>query len=416
MNGLGFKLYLFFTISWHLHLASRIPLLGSLRIDLLLAMILIVMVFIIRFGKQRTEKNQIEGILKVLIIYVLVTFPISEWPGTVIKVGLPAFIKASVFYYFTVTFVDSEKRLKIFLLVYIACQALRVIEPLYLHIAHGYWGSAASMLGGLEFMYRLAGAPHDNVNPNGLAAVIFSIVPYIYFYTALSWKHKILALLLLPPMIYALVLTGSRSGIICFGIAVLGIIYKSKRKALLIPLVVVGSIFVFLNLSPDQQDRYLSILKPETKHGMTVHDRVTGLEDNFVLFMKRPVFGFGLGTAQEANYNYGTSALLPHNLYMDVGIQLGIIGVVIFIYFMKTIVTNFWTSYKIIRKKLDERTFLYQTCEAIQIILLVEVIFSFASYGLLIPSWYLLAGLSVSLTALSRNQLGNASVKGDGQL
>ena len=345
----------------------------------------------------------------------MVTFPISEWPGTVIKVGLPAFIKASVFYYFTVTFVDSEKRLKIFLLVYIACQTFRVLEPLYLHLTQGYWGSGASMLGGLEFMYRLAGAPHDNVNPNGLAAVIFSIVPYFYFYAALSWKHKVLAILILPAIIYAMVLTGSRSGIICLGIAVAGIIYKSKRKALLVPLVVAASIFVFLNLSPDQQDRYLSLLKSDTKHGMTVHDRVTGLEDNFALFMKRPVFGFGLGTAQEANYNYGTSALLPHNLYMDIGIQLGIIGIVVFVYFMKTIIVNFWTSYKIMRTMLDERNFLYKTCEALQIILLAEVVFSFASYGLLIPSWYLLAGLSVSLTDLSRNQLGNKSAKGDGQ-
>jgi len=66
MNGLGFKLYLFFTISWHLHLASRIPFLGSLRIDLLLALILIVMTLIIRYGKEKKENKEIEGILTLL--------------------------------------------------------------------------------------------------------------------------------------------------------------------------------------------------------------------------------------------------------------------------------------------------------------------------------------------------------------
>lgn len=401
MNELGFKLYLVFTASWYLHLASRIPLLGHVHIDLLLAFLLIILTFISRADSARMKNSEIDKILKILIIYAFITFPISEWPGTVIKAGFPDFIKSIVFYYFTVSFVTSERKLKILLFLYLACQTFRVLEPLYLHITQGYWGSAASMLEGAEYMMRLAGAPADGVNSNGLAVVIFSIIPFLYFYSVLSWKNKAALIILLPPLLYAMALTGSRSGLIGLGVALMGIVYKSSRKVIIIPLIVLGAIFLFVNLSPDQQDRYLSLINPDTKHGSTVHTRITGIKDNFELFIKRPVFGFGLGTAQEANYNYGTSVQPPHNLYLDVGIQLGLVGVIIFIFFMKAIVMNFMSSYKLMKQGLKEHLFLIRTIEALQILIVVEIVFSFASYGLLIPSWYFLAGLSSVLLRLA---------------
>ena len=401
MNELGYKLYLLFTVSWFLHLAARIPVLGAIRFDLLLAALLIVLAYVSRSTAGQDRRNEIERLLLILIVYAFMTFPISRWPGTVIKSGFPMLIKAVVFYYFTVAFITSEKRLKAFLFVYIACQTIRVLEPLYLHVTQGYWGSVASMMGGTEFMMRLSGAPSDTVNPNGLAAVIFSVIPFLYFYSSLSWKHKLAAFVLIPPQIYAMVLTGSRSGLIGLIIILAGIVYKSSRKALLVPLMVVAAVVVFLGLSPDQQDRYLSIVKSDTKHGETAHERVTGIEDNLKLFMKRPIFGFGLGTGQEANYNYGFADLPPHNLFMDVGIQLGIFGIIIFFLFVKAIVTNFFSSYRIIKQRLKEKTFLLKTTEALQILIVVEIIFSFGSYGLLIPSWYFLAGLSIVLISLS---------------
>lgn len=404
MRDIGFKLYLLFTASWYLHLASRIPVLGTLRIDLLLALLLLAMAFIGRAGWGQRGSSDIEKILKVLIIYAIATFPLAKWPGTVLKIGLPAFIKAFVFYYFTVSFIDSERKLKILMFVYLACQTFRVLEPLYLHITEGYWGSAASMLGGAEFMMRLSGAPADVVNPNGLASIIFSIFPFLYFYAPLSWKNRVVFALLTPPLLYAMVLTGSRSGIIGLGVALIGIVYKSNKKAILIPAIAMCAVVIFLNLSPDQQDRYLSIVKSDTKHGSTAHGRITGIEDNFRLFMKRPVFGFGLGTAEEANYHYGTSNQPPHNLYMEIGIQLGLFGIILFVLFMKSTMENIVLVHNLAMLNFDNNTFLVKTINAVQILFIIEVIFSLSSYGLFVPSWYFLGGLSAVLISFVQDK------------
>jgi putative inorganic carbon (hco3(-)) transporter len=404
MSEIGFKIYLLFTMSWFLHLTQRIAFLGAMRFDLLLALLLIIIAFLNRPVTGKSEHTEIDRILSILMIYVFLTIPLAEWPGTVIKSGFPEFIKAVVFYYFTVSFITSERKLKIYLIVYLACQTFRVLEPLYLHITEGYWGSQAS-LNSWEFMMRLSGSPHDVMNPNGLASVIVSIIPFLYFYSASSWVNKLILILLLPALLYAFVLTGSRSGFIVLGIVVASIIYRSKRKAVLIPLVVISTAFIFLNMSADLQDRYLSIFSSNTKNASTAQQRVTGIEDNFQLFLHKPIFGFGLGTSEEANYNYGTSVQPPHNLYMDVGVQLGLIGMIIFILFMKSIVTIFISSYNLIIHNIQESSFLLNTAKAVQIIIIVEIVFSFASYGLLIPSWYLLAGLTIVLVRLASQKV-----------
>lgn len=146
---------------------------------------MIIFALIIQKEEKGFEKNETNKYLTILIIYAILTIPFVQWPGSVIKYGIEGFIKAVVFYYFTVTFVNSEKKLKLLVFVFIACQTFRIVKPLYLHVAEGYWGSAASMAG-WERLDRLSGAPHDIVNPNGLAFIIVSVIPFYYFLTQVS--------------------------------------------------------------------------------------------------------------------------------------------------------------------------------------------------------------------------------------
>ena len=141
MEEIGFKLYLLFMVSWFIHLASRIPFLGAIRFDLILAglLLLITFVLITQKGGKDFATNDTEKYLTILILYVIFTIPFVRWPGSVIQYGIEGFIKEIVFYYFTVTFVNSEKKLNLLVFVFIACQSFRVVEPLYLHVTEGYW-------------------------------------------------------------------------------------------------------------------------------------------------------------------------------------------------------------------------------------------------------------------------------------
>ena len=296
MEELGFKLYLLFMVSWFVHLTSRIPILGAIRFDLLLAGVLFLIIFALIIQKEEKgfEKNETNKYLTILIIYAILTIPFVQWPGSVIKYGIEGFIKAVVFYYFTVTFVNSEKKLKLLVFVFIACQTFRIVKPLYLHVAEGYWGSAASMAG-WERLDRLSGAPHDIVNPNGLAFIIVSVIPFYYFLSSISWKTKALCLIALPILIYALILTASRSGMLALFMILLGIFVKSKKKLLFSVFVLIAAFVVIAHLGQDQLDRYASIYDDSTANAATVQTGITGTWDAFRVALRRPIFGSWLG-------------------------------------------------------------------------------------------------------------------------
>jgi len=62
------------------------------------------------------------------VAYILISIPFVEWPGSVIRRGLENFGKAVVFYFFVIKTVDSERKLKILVVAFLACQSFRVLN------------------------------------------------------------------------------------------------------------------------------------------------------------------------------------------------------------------------------------------------------------------------------------------------
>jgi len=396
---LGFRLYLLFVVSWFLHLGTRIPVLGFIRFDLLLVIVVAALAFMAK-ASEHQKRTEIDKWLRVLVIYSVVTIPFVEWPGSVIRLGIEGLVKGIVFYYFTVAFVDSEARLKRFLLVFIGCQLFRVMEPLYLHVTEGYWGSVTSQAN-WEFLNRLSGAPLDVVNPNGLAFIICTVLPFLWFAARSSWISLLTLVVFAPLCIYALALTSSRTGFLGLMIIILGILAKSKRRIIL----ALGCVFItalaFPLLSGDQQDRYLSTFGEGPKNAGSAEGRMTGVIETFDVALRRPLFGHGLGTSREANANFGGKDQPAHNLYAEAAMELGFIGMIIFICLIGSTFSAF-RQCKRACASMKSQTFLSRTGDAVEVWFLLNVVFSFASYGVTSYEWYLLGGLAVVLTRLTR--------------
>lgn len=415
MTNTGLNVYLLFGTSWFLHLGARIPVLGIVRFDLLLVCLMIFLATS-RESSNKNPRTQTDSLLRVLIAYSILTIPFVEWPGSVIKSGLPNLIKAIVFYYFTIAFIKTEKDLKQFLLVFLACQSFRILEPLYLHITQDYWGSVAHMAD-WSSLDRLSGAPHDVVNPNGLAFIICTVLPFLYCMAGISWRYKLACIVLIPVCLYTLSLTGSRSGIIGLVAIVVGILIKSKNRVLLVAACVAIVVIGFPLMPADMQDRYLSIVGKGEKNAATAEERTKGLEAQFLVALRKPLFGHGLGTSHEANTHfsggpYAGKDLPAHNLYMEIAQELGFTGLIIFLLLMKSIYSGFAQGRRLSRQ---QRTgaFLPRAIDAMQVWLIMNFVFSFASYGLSSYEWYLFGGFSVVLQRLARNnpvdQTGNAA-------
>lgn len=394
----AFALFLLYIISFFLRLPARISVLGALRLDLLLVVCIFALIIGAKLQNQKEQK--IAKYLKIMFVYAIISLPFVVWPGSVISRGIPEFIKAVIFFFFTYSLVLNEHRLKIVVYTFLLANTYRIIEPLYLNITQDYWGSRTSF--GWGSVNRLSGSPYDVVNANGLAFLIATVLPfYHYLFGSRNIFRKLVYWSLLPVLLYTMSLTLSRSGLLAVAI-IYGVIFlKSKRKLILSIAGIFSVIVFFSSLNPVQQDRYLSIFSEDTKSSKTAEGRMTGLIEDLKVGMNKPIFGHGLGTSREANWNIAGRDQISHNLWLQIFQELGIVGLIIFILYAKEIYTGFLVTNRSVNNDSNASPFLKRCLPAMQVWLAMNFLFSFASYGLSSYEWYLFGGFSAVLTRLS---------------
>lgn len=404
VNNLTFYIFVFYMISFLLHFGERIPIYGRLRLDLLIVLILSLLL-LSQLNKITDRFNDKSNkYLFIYILYIILSLPFVEWPGSVIN-NFNLFVKASVFFYFPILVLDTSERIKLLIKVYLFCELFRVIEPLFLNIFFGYWGSSTHFGGG-EFVNRLSGAPSDIINPNGLAFVIATVYIYIHiFWTSSGYLLKILYALVVPLIIYALILTLSRTGLVSMGVIFCFIFLYSKYKKLLIVLFIAGFLATWSNLTVFQKDRYLSLIGSKDASSSQIESargRINGLISNLHVIESNPFVGFGLGTSKEASYNYAGSAKIAHIFIIEIIMDTGIIGCLIYIFFLKSIRDQIKNAKIKIRElenngraHSDEIIYFKKLCHILHISFWMYLISSLAQDGLLGYHWYFLAGMVV---------------------
>jgi O-antigen ligase len=392
---MAFALYLLFIVSYFLHLTARIPALGAIRFDLILTA-LVFGAIILRPPRRRKQPDygHIRVILAIVGTYVILSLPLVRWPGSVLTHGIPNFIKAVVFFYYTVALVDTPRKLRGFITIFILCLLVRALEPYIMHLTMGYWGDVTTMAEG-EYLPRLAGSPYDKVNGNGLAFVIVSVLPFLHYLSAASMKYRILYWILLPMLLHALILSASRTGLLALGAIVFGVFTKSRHKLLIILVSLVALVAAIASMDQLQRERFESLWRSDVRGARTASGRMEGVWRDFKVGMQRPIFGHGLGTSLETNANMSENAMPAHNLYVEVFQELGAFGVVLIIAFIIAIYVNFRDARRALRRSPEPDPYLIRLVDAMQTWLLMNTLFSFASYGLSSYEWYLFAGLSV---------------------
>lgn len=407
---ISYIFYLLFTISYFLHLTSRAPELGLIHFDFILMGI--TLLFAMLEGNASLNVNlKTTKLLLILIAFIIFTLPFVQWPGSVIRNGLENYSKVIFFYFFTVFIINTRGRLKVFITVFLLCQMFRILEPSYLHITAGYWGDVAyaNTAGGFQQkLARLSGAPHDVVNPNQLAWVIVSIIPFLYY---LAWQRsgavlKLVAVSLLPVLIYALFLTGSRSGLLSLLVVLLAMALKGGGKfrtiltvsIIFIPLIIITA----ERLSPELKERYVSLYDENVAGHDTAMGRVVGLKKDFSTVLNRPIFGHGLGTSKEVSANLMSGrAMIAHNLYIETLQELGAAGFIIFILFIRAVILNLMQARKILLQGRQEDPFLTGLIHAVEVWIIMDLFYSLSCFGLSSWEWYFFGGISAICVRLA---------------
>jgi putative inorganic carbon (hco3(-)) transporter len=400
-RNVAFALFCAFIISYFGRLARRVPLLGMLHLDFVLAALaLVAMVFAARKPTPNQSAPWTDPVAKrlwILLGYIVVTIPFVEWPGSVLH-NLENYLKSVCFFFLVVATVDTTRKLGILLAVYVATQVWRVMEPLYLHVTSGYWGDITS-LGNWEYMDRLSGSPYDIINPNGLAFVVIMTLPMLQFLVRPdSMVRRLVWTVLALAMCYALVLSASRSGFLALVFLCLFAIWRSKHRAAWFTVAVAGAVVAVALMTNLQRERYISIFSHSAPGAATAEHRISGVIGDFEVSLRRPLFGHGIGTSQEANAHFRDAYMLSHDLYTETAEELGYVGLVLVLALLWSFLRACWTAQQVVSATpiSDERLrFLHDVARSLVTVVAVDLFFSFAAYGLNEPYWYFIGGLSV---------------------
>ncbi len=399
-------LFLYFICDFFLRFSVRLPGYGVIRPTLLAVASISLLLFLQRDKLKDRFNDPIFRIIFVLLSYIVVSLPFVEWPGSVLRLNIDTFIRSVVFLFFTALIVDTEKRLVWFVSVFVFCQVFRVLEPLFLNITQGYWGSATHLSGG-DFANRLAGAPADVINPNELGFVIATVIPFLhYLLFPRGWLCKLLYLLIMPALLYALILTMSRGGFIALLVVAFMVFKESRYKFRLAALAVVVVVAAFNVMTPIQKDRYLSLIDRDTAGGASAEGRLRGMVREFELGLTRPIVGHGLGTTPEAKTHKLGSRQASHNLYAELLIELGVIGFVIFLIFLARSAKQLLIMRESIGKIKDDRLIFYQRLNKVMVCLFwMYAVYSINYWGLSQYYWYLFGGMTIALTRLASSAI-----------
>lgn len=186
--------------------------------------------------------------------------------------------------------------------------------------------------------------------------------------------------------------------------------HSLKEKGMIVFFILCAGVVSWANMSALQKDRYLSLTFSEDSYSTgTARGRIDGWMANFRTALSRPIVGHGLGTSQEATYHTrGGKAKIAHILYMEVLIEIGIVGFFFYFAFIKSI----YNVLKNIRIKMekysaemntqfpeDEDDLAYDKnlLTALAACFWMYIVFSFAQYGMSQYHWYFLAGMVVIL-------------------
>jgi putative inorganic carbon (hco3(-)) transporter len=261
-----------------------------------------------------------------LVALALVTAPFSIWPGMTLlffTVQLPV-MAAAVIVCCKISYTWDVLR-GIMRILVVAAVALALAAILAFH-------------GGR------AGAS-DSYDPNDLAYVLVSTLPLALAFalTARTKAKRLINAAVCAVLLFALLLTSSRGGL--FGLVVMLAVMVliplrrpqggKSRNRIVLPVVglVCASMLVWSCLPAETRERFSSVLQLGSDYNMdtTNKDSRSAIwERGFTAAVRRPV-GYGVDTFQMVDVRMGGKFRAPHNSYLEVLVELGFLGVLLFI-------------------------------------------------------------------------------------
>jgi putative inorganic carbon (hco3(-)) transporter len=338
-----FKIFLL----WSFFLLGRPQDLLTFLVPFRPALVLTVLTtFALLFSNQGRKLTNILSMpeTKIYLLYffiMIIGIPFAYHRRVAFESIFLGYLSNILFFLAFVTLVDSLKKLKT--LLFVICLSV---------FLYSFFGLiTGSFSGGRFFIYG------GILDPNDIAYVLISMFPLclIFIYFDERWFKKLFSIITVLLAITLVLLTGSRGGFLALGTVFLVMFLTKisglgKTQKFLIFLILAG--FYFLLEDKINLERYLSIFEIEEDYNISSESgRLQVWEYSIQLILNNPITGVGVECFPMAvGYLREALGLIPrwqftHNSFLQVAVEVGLIGFIIFtIIILRTLSTFLHTS------------------------------------------------------------------------
>jgi O-antigen ligase len=421
-NDTGRFLYyglLGYTLLFFSQLASRLPFLAAFRPEFVLgALMMAVCTMHLVSGKVDLKENRLNQASILFFAVLLLTVPFA-----LVKTrAYDAFFR--IFKFFTIYLMiicalNSEKKLRGFVYLYVALICLIFVQPFLLSLQ------------GKGFIYnnhmmRLAGVTGYFAHPNMLGIVTSSNLPFLYFLMVRSQSKltRVVFFCLLGIAFRVIMLTQSRTGMVGAAAFLLFLWLKSRKKAAMAIVLVACMGITWVFMPPNVKNRFLSLggaFKVMTEGRSAISSEEEGrllgsmasrwelMKYAFAAFLDNPIIGVGVNNFSSYSGRRWGTWMPPHNTYLQVMAETGIVGTIALLLVIFYTFSNF-KEFKIQISRVDSDTrFLRMVSDATAGYYFVFLIVSIFGIELFSNSWWIAGGMSVVLLRIANNRVPIAS-------
>jgi O-antigen ligase len=256
-----------------------------------------------------------------ILIFALLTTPLSVWPGGSLNFIVEGYAKNIVFVYFLAQGARNERSSRLIISALIAGCALIVIS-----ILTGF-GPEIS-LDAREERINVGGT----YDVNDLALLFVVTLPFAFFMLKESTRlQRLLLLAASALMVVGIIKSGSRGGFLgLLIISALLLIHSSKQARKYALIAILGGAIIFVAAAPAAYwARIGTIFSLENDYNMNLQTgRKKVWENGLKMMASHPLTGVGINGFPVAHADYsGTKInISPHNSFLQIAAELGIPG------------------------------------------------------------------------------------------
>lgn len=332
-------LFCVYVIVWFLQLGWRIPPLGKLRIELLIALALIVTLFMYR-PVQPKQYAVSPGALKAAIVWLLILIAIQVPLSANVQLSWIIFVdrvlKFGFMAVFIAMFVRSPRDLRWFLVAFLVACGFITQES--------FRGAlSGAMVWENQGVPRLHGDTPMFQHPNSLAGLAIGVLPFVVYLFPLKsklWVRGALAFVALTAL-GCVMYSGSRTSYVGVVAFLIFFVLTSKQKVR-VSLVLIALLPIIWGSLPDiYKARFETIFTGQEIEGDSMGARKQIMKDGMAVFSAHP-FGVGVAAFPTVRGQMFGRQQDTHNLYLEVATNLGIQGLIAFLVFVGIMLRTLW--------------------------------------------------------------------------